>query len=494
MATHQDLLDAIARVRAATGDRDAWQNGLSGEDIAAACDPLSTPGECGAVLAKVVAAHPAAFLSPAAPPPRANEGLAAEAIRDAETALAQQKSTAAQVDLQVVTAVLNAHAANAAGAAELNRLQREIEEAVLSRTDLDTPSGARQFQRYLIGKLRDIRTVVDVAGLDATSKASLAVALASLYAAASPEPGPPPEPRPATTESTAPQPNSADSVPPMSAEPAGWDMPPADFSEPADYGALLDYGALPAPPMPAAPMPAMPMPALPMPAPPPAMPTATPPPTAAPLPAAPMAPPGPAWGGGLPAGMPLDGGGLSTVARPDLARPDLPRREWDPAPPGDKPTAEDKPGPEDKPEDKPAAPPADQPAEDPTTVHLPDGTTVNAATPELAAAVTAAIAGTPIPEAFRQQGITLPPLGAAVIAPVEAGRLAPGDIGVLADRYALALGDGKALLDNQIRPIADVAAPGFLGWQHPPPPGPTTISTDPPEVPAPNRTAETAPS
>ena len=146
---------------------------------------------------------------PPLPIPDSADGAAADAIRAAETALAQQKSLTAQVDLQVVTAVLNAHAAHADGAAALDNLQNEIEAAVVTRTDLDTPAGARAFQRYLIDKLRDIRTVVETADLDATSKASLAAALASLYASSSPsesspqaeadgisKPAPPPEPTP----------------------------------------------------------------------------------------------------------------------------------------------------------------------------------------------------------------------------------------------------------------------------------------------------------
>jgi hypothetical protein len=70
--------------------------------------------------------------------------------------------------------------------------------------------------------------------------------------------------------------------------------------------------------------------------------------------------------------------------------------------------------------------------------------------------------------------------------------LVPGDIGVLADRHALALGNGTALLDNQIQPITNVVGPGFLGWQHPP--GPTTTNPQPPAVPAPIGPAQTAPS
>ena len=164
MATHHDLLDAIARIRAATGDPDGWKTGLSGADIAVVTNPLSPQGEIAAVLAKMIAAHPASFQAVpppgnAATPPARSEGVAAEALREAETALGQQKTSAAQVDLRVVTAVINAHSAHAEGIGELARLQREIEGAVAARSDLDTPAGARAFQWYLIDKMRDIRAV-----------------------------------------------------------------------------------------------------------------------------------------------------------------------------------------------------------------------------------------------------------------------------------------------------------------------------------------------
>ncbi len=506
MASHRDLLDAIARVRAATGNRDSWQNGLSGEDIAVACSAWSSPPALGAVLAKIVAAHPDAFLvepGPMPPAPRVNEGLAADAIRGAEAALAQQNSTAAQVDLQVVTAVLNAHAANADGAAELEKLQHELESAVLSRTDLDTPAGAREFQRFLIGKLRDIRTVVDTAGLDATSKASLAAALAALYASVTPPHTEPPHTEPSVPESpprrdsppTPPgggAPRATASGGPAAAEPFGrrpdaatesrglGDLPPI-----GDFGPA---GPAPAPPPIVAPAP----PPIVAPAPPPAPAAFPAPEMAAPA----MAPPAPAWGGGLPAGMPFGAGGLSAPPPPDPGRPDTlpdrafggrsdrvdePRDERDPHPPDGQP---------DEARDE-ALP------EGPATVHLPDGGTVTAPSPEVAAAMTAAIAGTPIPEAFRQQGITLPAPGSAVTAPVEVTRLIPGDIGILPDRLALALGDGDALIDGQIRAIAAVTGPGFLGWQHPPAPEPPEQAPEQPpapEVPAPTRPVETAPS
>ena len=488
MASHQDLLDAIARVRAATGSRDAWQTGLSGEDIAAACSAWSSPSALGAVLTKIVAAHPEAFVPDpgTGPPPRTGEGLAADAIRGAETALAHQNSAAARVDLQVVTAVLNAHAASSDGVADLKRLQSDIESAVLSRTDLDTPAGAREFQRFLIGKLRDIRTVIDTAGLDATSKASLAAALAALYASTTPPPAE--QPMPERPESPSAQASSTEGA---NKEAPRDPVRPELATDPGESAQRTDPPPLDLPPIDLADIPGEPVLE---PAPPPApMPI---PAAGVPAPAAPpMATPS-GWGGGMPAAAPF-GGGLPSPEMPELGRLDpLPDRDFD----VDSGDADDNRERESEPVDGETDGQADAPAEedhpeDPVAVQLPDGDTVSAPNPQVAAAMTAAIAGTPIAEAFRLQGITLPAPGTVVAVPVEATRLVPGDIGILPDRHALALGNGKALLDGQIKPIAGVTGPGFLGWQHPPAPGPTTTEPAPtPAVPAPTQPAETAPS
>ena len=98
---------------------------------------------------------------------------------------------------------------------------------------------------------------------------------------------------------------------------------------------------------------------------------------------------------------------------------------------------------------KPESPPAG-----PTTVTLPNGETVTAASPQLAAAIKAAAGGIPIPDAFRQQGITIPAPGTPVAHPIELSRVTPGDIGMFTDRHALALGHNKAILDGQIHPLA----------------------------------------
>ncbi len=123
---------------------------------------------------------------------------------------------------------------------------------------------------------------------------------------------------------------------------------------------------------------------------------------------------------------------------------------------------------------------------------LPDGDTVTAASPQLAAAIKAAVGGAPIADAFHQQGITIPPPGTAVTNPVDPLQVIPGDIGIFTDRHALALGHEKALLDGQIQRIATVSGPSFLGWEHPP--AATAPATPPakPHTPTPTGPAATS--
>ena len=122
---------------------------------------------------------------------------------------------------------------------------------------------------------------------------------------------------------------------------------------------------------------------------------------------------------------------------------------------------------------------------------LPDGETVTAASPQLAAAINAAVGGAPIADAFHQQGITIPPPGTTVTAPIDSSRVTPGDIGIFTDRHALALGHSKALLDGQIQQIATVSGPSFLGWEHPPAAATATAPAKT-EAPAPTRPAATS--
>ena len=156
----QELRDAIDYVTACTGDGDAWKRGLAPTDLAtitaAAIDPTAVSG----LLAKIRANNPTLFdprpgapVTPRAPQPGqppGQQGEAATAMKKAEDDLAQQNSVTAQLDLHVIGAILNAHAESVEGSDRLLRLQQEVEDAVRLRTDLDTPSGARDFQRFLI--------------------------------------------------------------------------------------------------------------------------------------------------------------------------------------------------------------------------------------------------------------------------------------------------------------------------------------------------------
>ena len=365
-------------------------------------------------------------------------GAAAEAIRAAEAALARQNSVTAQVDLQVVTAVLNAHAANAGGAAALEGLQQEIEAAVTTRTDLDTPAGARAFQRYLTDKLQDIRGVVEDADLDSTSKATLAAALASLYVSA----GAPPEDGGSDSRDT-PMRDDLES-----------ELPIADFGldDPALSAAAVDPATevvetapsgSGAPTVPAA---------------------AAPPPM---LPSAAFPSAGMPFGGSAP----LTGLSLPTLS-PDSELSDPEPSAKGPAGPGEGDPTEGDATEGDTSE-------GDTSEIDPSTVRLPGGETITAPNPGLAAVISAAVDGTPIPDAFLAQGITLPAPGSPVDVSVEPDRLLPGDVGVFTDRYALALGNGKALVDGQIQPVTDLGGPDFLGWQPPPVPVPGEQTTGP---------------
>ncbi|BBZ46643.1 hypothetical protein MPRM_39240 [Mycobacterium parmense] len=380
----------------------------------------------------------------AATPPEPGKGAAADAIAHAESALARQNSAVSQLDLQVVSAILNAHLQAVEGKEALAELQRETEAAVRTRSDLDTPAGARDFQRFLIGKLRDIRGVVLNVSLDDTSKSALMAAWTSLYECSRSEPHPGEDQAPA----------------PPGDEPA---------ASPDDLGTdpLLDSLLADDPGLPPGEAPAT-------------LPQAAYPP-APPIPNLGM---GPMPGLGVPGGLPLPTG-LADLADSAARHP-----ETDASGPDDPDT-----GAHDHVRDSGATPAqgelasAGDPEAGPTPVTLPDGETVTAPSPRLAAAINAAVGGAPIAEAFRQQGITLPPPGTPVTDPIDPKQVNPGDVGILTDRYALALGPGKALLDGQIQHIGTVSGPNFLGWEHPPGANTTVTAPAEPNAPTPTRPA-----
>src|SRR5246127_724082 len=194
MSVYEELLATVKLVRDRTGDPNAWQAGLAPSEVAAVISPTTRPEQIEAIRRKIRQQHSGLFGAgipgglgtrppsgaPEAPPDRP-EGDAAEAMADAEAALAHQNSASSHLDMQVISAILNAHLKAVEGREALTKLQRETESAVMTRSDLDTPAGARDFQRFLIGKLKDIRAVVLNASLDDTSKSALMAAWTSLY-------------------------------------------------------------------------------------------------------------------------------------------------------------------------------------------------------------------------------------------------------------------------------------------------------------------------
>lgn len=479
MSAYDDLITAIRYLQDRTGDPNAWQAGLAPAEVVAVISPTTRPEQLDAILRKIRQQHPEQFGGAAPAPPVATpppeghdpasdreQGAAAEAMAGAEAALAHQNSTSSQLDMQVVAAILNAHQKAVEGRDALTKLQREIEAAVSGRSDLDTPAGARDFQRFLIGKLKDIRAVVLNASLDDTSKSALMAAWTSLYNASKNDPAEHPQ---------------AAGVP-VAAAPDNAVAGPVDDPA-ADWDPLLDstFADDPGPPAEGSPGPP---------------PAGT---AAAPVsPPAPLLPPLPNFGGGTTPGLGTAPGSLAGWSAPaglPLPEPREGSTDAAPADPNDEARQGFRdPDPSDTGDDHDgdrgaAADEAEPSPTGPTPVTLPDGDTVTAASPQLAAAIQAAVGGAPIPDAFHRQGITIPPPGTAVANPIDPLQAVPGDIGIFTDRHALALGHEKALLDGQIQRIATVSGPSFLGWEHPPAATAPVTKTD---TPTPTRPAATS--
>ena len=470
MSAYEDLIATIKNLRDRTGDPNAWQAGLTPSEVTAAITPTTRPEHIDAIVRKIRQQHADVFgaatgATPANPSADREQGEAAEAMTDAEAALAHQNSASARLDMQVVAAILNAHLKAVEGREALTRLQRETESAVRMRSDLDTPAGARDFQRFLIGKIKDIRAVALNASLDDTSKSALMAAWTSLYDASKGDP-----------DDRSPGPPV-----PVAAAPADTSQEPVDDAD-AEWDPFLDtmFGDDPGLPSgePSGPAPAPSASA-------PAMPSA---PALPPIPNFGAGPaPGSLAGWSAPGGLPLPGLREGDSADPTLLGPnDEGQAGSRDADPSDE-AADDEAHDGESSADKPAPPPAG-----PTAVTLPDGDTVLAPSPQLAAAIQAAVGGAPIADAFHRQGITVPAPGTAVTSPVDPLQVTPGDIGIFTDRHALALGHEKALLDGQIQRIATVSGPNFLGWEHPP--GATSTATAPAktDTPTPTRPAATS--
>jgi predicted component of type VI protein secretion system len=92
-------------------------------------------------------------------------GRSIAAIGEHQAALATRHAAVADADRALADALAEAHAATVEAVRRLDRIAAEIDGAVANQAalGLDTAMGAREFQKFLIAKQREISTVVSSA-------------------------------------------------------------------------------------------------------------------------------------------------------------------------------------------------------------------------------------------------------------------------------------------------------------------------------------------
>lgn len=103
-------------------------------------------------------------------------GLSIGAIGEQQAVLSTQHAAAGDADRALAEALAGAHAATVEGIRRLDAIAAEIDSAVTNQAalGLDTAIGAREFQKFLIAKQREISAVVsDARELDGAKKAVL---------------------------------------------------------------------------------------------------------------------------------------------------------------------------------------------------------------------------------------------------------------------------------------------------------------------------------
>jgi hypothetical protein len=110
-------------------------------------------------------------------------GRSIGAIAEGQAALARQHGAAAEADHALAEALAKAHAATVDGVGRLDAIAAEIDTAVANQTalGLDTALGAREFQRFLIAKQREILSVISEARELATAQKAVLEKLAAGY-------------------------------------------------------------------------------------------------------------------------------------------------------------------------------------------------------------------------------------------------------------------------------------------------------------------------
>jgi hypothetical protein len=401
-------------------------------------------------------------------------GQAADAVKKLQGELKQRFTTISDAEEKLSEVLLNARATTAQGQTKLNDIQQKIVEAVNDPAmDTTTAVGEKAYLTFLRSQVSAIQELLSSSSLSAEDQSKATQALAALYAADN-------------GDSTGVSPDqTADDAPPTAPAPA----PAAPAVE--DPG-LSDPNLGPAPQMPdpaLSDMMGAPLGSL----------------GADPLSSLASMMPGALGGlGGLGGGSPLDGlGGLAGAASPlaDLASglgtqgsdqrsaPSSDDTEkagdkTDPATDKDSPdktepatstdttaapASQPHPG-EHPPDGQPGQPPAPvvTPAGASPTVTLPDGSTAQARSPQAAQAVRDWLGGGTVDSSYRQNGITLPPVGTPVTHGVPPTQLQCGDVALFKDHYAPVLSSVKGYLNGAVVPLSQVtSSPDFLGFIDP---------------------------
>ncbi|WP_421843215.1 DUF4226 domain-containing protein [Mycobacterium sp.] len=89
-------------------------------------------------------------------------GPSVAAIQARQAVLARQHSTAAAADRALAEALASAHTAMRESIRRLDAIAAEIDQAIPNQADLaaDTPLQARELQRFLVAKQREIAAIV----------------------------------------------------------------------------------------------------------------------------------------------------------------------------------------------------------------------------------------------------------------------------------------------------------------------------------------------
>jgi Domain of unknown function (DUF4226) len=113
-------------------------------------------------------------------------GLSITAIGDQQTALSSQHTAAAEADRALMDALASAHAATVEGIRRLDAIAAEIASAVTNQAafGIDTAVGAREFQKFLVAKQREISAVVSEAQQLNSAKKAVLDRLGEHYGAA----------------------------------------------------------------------------------------------------------------------------------------------------------------------------------------------------------------------------------------------------------------------------------------------------------------------